>query len=85
MKTVTYDTYPDVFTDYESLIENENYDNETRFIEIPEAWAKEWVVKNGFPTLDSFNLEYTYDTTWQMFDDATAEGVLVSERIESDM
>lgn len=83
MNTVTYETYPDMFLDDNCTIENENYDNETRYFEIPEEWAKEWVVKNGFLSLNIFNSEYIWDHTWQMWEDAIKEGVLVSERIES--
>ena len=80
---VTYETYPDMFTDHENLIENENYDDEIRFFEIPEEWADGWAKEHGFTGLDEFNNEYTWDITYDMWEDAKAKGILISEHIDS--
>ena len=83
MNTVTYETYPDMFTDYEELIENENYDDEIRFFEVPEEWAYGWTKEHGFTGLDEFNNEYTWDITYDMWEDAKAKSILISEHIDS--
>lgn len=77
--TITYDTYADMFTDYDGLIENENYDYECRIIEVPIAWASTWVHRNREMTLNEFWDEYTYDDTIQMYEDAIKDGVLIRE------
>lgn len=79
--TIQFDTYPDMFTDYENLIENENYDYEHRVFEVPRDWALEWISKNARYD-DGFWNEYTYDDTFQMYEDACKAGVLISEAIE---
>jgi hypothetical protein len=81
MNTVTYETYPDMFTDYEELIENENYDNEIREFTVPEAWATEWMLRECKMTPEEFNDWYTWDVTDQMYLDAINEKVLVSTEI----
>lgn len=82
--TITYDTYADMFTDYDGLIENDNYDYECRIIEVPIAWASAWVRMNCEMTLNEFWNEYTYDDTFRMYEDALTDGVLVREWIEDE-
>ena len=82
LKTVTYDTYSDMFTDDKHMIENENYDNEIRWFEVPEEWANKWVKEHGFSGFEEFDNEYTWDDSIQMYEDAKAEGVLISTEID---
>ena len=80
-ETITYGTYPDMFTDYENMIENEDYDIQMREITVPTAWAKEWVQEHCDMSLDEYENEYTWDDSIQMYEDAKAEGVLISTEI----
>lgn len=80
-ETITYGTYPDMFTDYENMVENEDYDVQMREITVPTAWAKEWVKDHCDMTLDEYENEYTWDDSIQMYEDAKAEGVLISTEI----
>ena len=43
MDTVTYATYPDMFLDYDEMLENSNYDNELREFTVPTQWATAWI------------------------------------------
>lgn len=81
MKTVTYDTYPDMFLDRDCTIENENYDNELRVFTVPEAWATEWIRHECKMTPAEFDDWYTWDVTYQMYADAIDEKVLISTEI----
>ena len=82
-KTITFDTYPDMFLDYEEHIENENYDNETRVFEVPEVWALKWISKKAPWDVPEFWDEYTWDETYGMYEDAIRDNVLIAEHIES--
>ena len=81
--TITFDTYPDMFTDYENMIENENYDNELRLFTVPRDWATEWIRKHcdGI-TLEEFEYVYDWDWSYQMYEDALTEGVIIEEHME---
>lgn len=81
MKSLTFDTYPDMFTDYENRIENENYDNEMRVFEVPEDWALKWIAENAPWDVPKFWKENTWDETYAMYEDAIREGVLIKENI----
>lgn len=78
---IRFDTYPDMFTDYENMIENKNYDHEHRVFEVPRDWALKWIDENTHYE-DGFWNEYTYDDTMQMYEDALRAGALISETIE---
>lgn len=67
--TITIYTYPPMFTDYENMIENENYDNEVRCFDVPKDWAVAWIRENMGMSLEEFWHEYTYDDTIQMYGD----------------
>lgn len=81
MKAVVLETYPDMFTDYEEGIENEEYDNQSRWITVPMGWAAGWVYIQYRMGLDEFLGEYTMDDTYKMYEDAKADGVLLNEKI----
>lgn len=89
MNTMTFETYPDMMIDYERNIENEHYDEQLRYFTVPEKWGNEWIGKFlegvGLENLgyDYFVSLYTWDDTWQMYEDAVKDGVLVEEHIES--
>jgi len=80
-KPITFDTYPDMFTDYDNGIENENYDHEVRLFEVPEYWALKWIAENAPWDVPEFWNEYTWDDTYAMYEDAIREGVLIKENI----
>lgn len=81
------DTYPDC-TNADGT-ENINYDYQTKWFSVPEAWAKEWINNlNGEEDLEKvdfeyFKNEYTWDDTLQMYYDACSDGVLIEEHIEA--
>lgn len=81
---ITFETYSDMFKDYENGVENENYDHEVRLFDVPKVWAVDWIEQTYDMDLDTFMSEYTYDETIQMYEDAIAEGVLIKANIEED-
>lgn len=80
--TIQFDTFPDMFTDYENLIENENYDNELIVFEVPRDWAINWIKTELGMSLEEFLNEYTWDDTLAMRYKADADGVLMNEHTE---
>lgn len=80
---VTFETYPDMFTDYENGVENENYDHEYRSFTVPRVWATIWIRQycDGI-TLAEFENVYEWDWSYQMYENALAEGVIIEEHIE---
>ena len=80
---VTYDTYPNTMLDYDKCIENPNYDNECRIFTVPKAWAENWIHKNFNESIDVFDNEFTYDDSYQMYEQALHDGVLIEEHIVS--
>lgn len=81
MDTVTYATYPDMFLDYDEMLENSNYDNELREFTVPTQWATAWIRRECKMTPAEFNEWYTWDVTDQMYADAVREKVLISTEI----
>ena len=71
--TVRYETYPDY--------DETDYDNVYRVFEVPRSWAIEWLKKYG-ETVESYQCEYTWDDSIQMYEQAHIDNVIVSERIE---
>lgn len=82
MKSLTFDTYPDMFSDYENCIENENYDNEMRMFVVPEDWAINWILENTEWNMAEFWEEYTWDETLVMYEKALSDKVILREYIE---
>lgn len=71
--TLIYETYPDY--------DETDYDNVYRVFEVPRNWVIEWLEKYG-ETVESYQCEYTWDDSIQMYEQAHIDGVIVSERIE---
>ena len=80
-KCLEIETYPDMFTDYDNGIENENYDNEIRVLSVPMWWALGYISKYLHMTLDEFKNEYDWDMSWQMYEMAVSENEIVSDTI----
>ena len=81
MNNITLDTYPDQFTSFDEFIESDDYDNTQRLFTVPLAWLADYVINIWHMVLDDFFKNCTWDDTWQLYEMAKAEGVLVSERI----
>lgn len=81
MNNFTIETYPPMFSDYDNYIENEDYDDTIRVFSVPKQWAVDWIKHSGY-TLDEFLQEYTWDETYEMYEDANSEAVIISEWIE---
>ena len=81
MNTITLDTYPDMFTDYDEFIENEDYDNQKREFGVKIAWMADYVSHTWGMTLDDFFKTNTWDENWQLYEMAQRNGALVFERI----
>lgn len=82
-EVIEFTTYPDMFSDYEHNIENQNYDNELKVFGVPTAWAVNWIITEGEMTFDEFMNEYTWDNTLAMYDQAVVDDVMLYERTES--
>jgi DNA-directed RNA polymerase subunit RPC12/RpoP len=80
-RVAEFETYPNMFINYDKGIENPDYDNQTRFIKVPMKWAVEWIRSKCDMTYDKFMEEYTWDETFFMYESALSEGVLISESI----
>ena len=76
IKTVELETYPDMFSDYEKSVENENYDDTSRVFEIPSEFFNSIVdcAENFFDT-------YTWDESEQIYNLALSENKIISEKI----
>lgn len=81
--TITFETYSDMFTDYDEYIENENYDDEERVFTVPKDWAIIWIRENCEMSLEEFLDEYTSDDTNDMYCAAILDDVLIEEHIEA--
>lgn len=77
----TIETYPPMMSDYENQIENPDYDDTIRVFSVPKPWVMKWLNQNDY-TLDEFMSTYTWDDTFRMYEDATAEKVIISEEIK---
>ena len=88
MNTMTFETYPDMMIDYERNIENEHYDEQLRYFTVPDKWGNEWIEKwlqeNGHDPDGGFENRYTWDDTYQMYEDAINAGVVISESVHMD-
>lgn len=77
----TIETYPPMFSDYGNHVENEEYDDTLLWFSVPKQWALKWITADG-TTFDEFMSTYTWDMTFEMYQDATAEKVIISEEIK---
>lgn len=82
---ISLTTYPPTMSDYENEVENANYDNEVRSIVVPRKWAEAFVTREFGVTFDDFLRECTWDETFQMYEAAEADGVLVMTEIRGRM
>ena len=81
MHTITFDTYPPMFDDYDACIENDRYDDELQLFTVPEAWATQWITDHLDMPMKEFMREYTWDETFAMFDAASSQHVVISSEI----
>lgn len=79
---ITFETYPNMFVDEDCAEENLEYDREIRVFDVDKSWAIDWVFIHYRMGLDDFINEYTWDDTFQMYEDAKISGTLISETIE---
>ena len=84
--TITFETYPDLYSDYENQIENEDYDNTMRVFTVPYDWYLRWLndgsIMHGYPEDEVFQREYTWDDTSTMYDHAVYDDVVLEDEIE---
>ena len=83
--TRAFDTYPEMFLDYDAMVENPAYDYQTRWFEVPSDWAESFIAewaseRNRNP--DEWGDVYDWDDTWFMYEMADADGVIVKEWID---
>ena len=77
---IAFYTYPEMFVPYDNgYIENPDYDDTVIVFEVPLTWAKHWVKKEGYDSLESFLNEYTWDDTLCMYNDAFRDGTLYND------
>lgn len=81
MGTIVFLTYPPMFEDYERDIENAEYDNQLRAFEVPVWWAVDFIFLTWRMSLEAFLNEYTWDDTYEMYEQAIADDAIVSEEI----
>lgn len=81
LETISFETYTDMYLDYERSIENEEYDNEMRIFVVPKHWAVDFVFIHYMMSLDDFLNEYTWDESYEMYTSALIDTVIVSEGI----
>ena len=81
VEIAAFETYADMFSDYDRYVENENYDNELRQFVVPKGWAVDWVFIHYRMGFDDFMDEYTWDDTYEMYTSAVKGNVLISSQI----
>lgn len=81
MGTIVFLTYPPALKDYDKWIENDEYDNQLRAFEVPIWWASEFVFITWRMGLADFIDEYTWDDSYEMYLQAAADGIVISEKI----
>lgn len=82
MKTCCYETYPDMYLDYENDIENDNYDFEKKLFKIPLVWAENYIRNEHGITIGEFDDTYDWDDTYEMYEQAIKENVIISAWVE---
>lgn len=80
-RVLNIETYPDMMSDYENDIENPDYDSTIRVIKVPMSWAVKWIDETYEMTYDEFMEEYDWDMTYEMYESAVSDGVLIGETI----
>ena len=78
-KSVEFETFPALYSDYENMVENKDYDDTVTVFTVPYEWFINWL--DNEPESD-FMSNYTWDDTLSMYNSAMAENVVLSERIE---
>ena len=78
---IAFTTQPPAFSDYDKLIENENYDNEIREVSVPREWAEAFIAANFGMAFDEYLEEWDWDSSCQMYEAALSEGVIASDTI----
>lgn len=79
-QTLCFDTYPDVFINYETHEENPDYDTTLKVFDVPADWAVKWIHENMGMDMIEFLNTYTWDDTLSMHDAAVTAGAILSER-----
>ncbi len=83
MKTFVIETYPNMFTDYENGIENEDYDTTIRVFSVPYQWALDFIKDNMGISINEFLEIYDWDDTFYIYDHAISQGKVLCEHIEN--
>lgn len=81
MKTVKFDTYPELFLE-DGETENEEYDITVKVFEVPYDFASDYIWENFGMLYEEFLNEYTWDDTLYMYYSAINKGVLVCEYVD---
>lgn len=81
MKTLTFDTYPEVFLE-DGETENEDYDITVKVFEVPYDFAIDYIYSNYGMTYDEFMNWYTWDTTLAMYEHAMLKNAVISEYVD---
>lgn len=81
MKTVEFETYPDMFL-ADGETENPDYDYTLRYFEIPYDYAASFVSNEWDITYNEFLETYTWDDTYVLYCAADADKVIIKESIE---
>lgn len=77
----TFYTYPDCYYSDGYKLTDEEYDNNLCSFRVPKDWLDKWLSAEGF-TLEEFRRVFTYDSTYIMFQEAKADGVIIDKRLE---
>lgn len=80
MKTVVFETYPDMVLD--DGTENLDYDYTLRYFEIPYNYAVNVINNDLEMTYDEFLETYTWDDTWDLYCAASADKAIINEEID---
>lgn len=81
MGTIVFLTYPPMMEDYERGIENVEYDHQLRSFEVPVWWAVDFIFITWRMSLEEFLEVYTWDDTYDMYEQAYNDGIIVREEI----
>ena len=78
---ISFETYPPMFKDYGTMVENENYDDEVLVFVVPEKWCRKWIRENCECSVPVFFETWDWDDGDRMWTDAKRDGVLIAEWI----
>lgn len=78
IESIIFDTF--IPFDDKHYDDDNYFDTHIMLFEVPLDWVERYLEGIGY-TIESFNDEYTWDDTWQMYESACVDDVIVYENV----